>query len=195
MGQYSRDDLPDIINAIEVVIARAKRLPMTLHPSEDACPYCPCLAQCPAARTASSELVAPEAPKPDLAGLEPDRLAELKGKIEYATSQMDALKKSVNAEIQARHRVGEIVPGWRVAFRRGRRKIPAPTVAYQRAGLDLDLFMDAVEVSATKLEGLYLEVQRKREDAPTVKALKAEFEELMGDAVARAPEYAVIQKE
>lgn len=198
--QYAPEDFYHLRAGIRAAIETAKRLPMKLNPSPEACEYCLCLAQCPAAQATAWAMVPAEGDKPpDLTALPGADLGKLKVKVQYALGQLDALKTSVNAEIQERYRMGEGVPGWKVVHRRGRRKIINPQAAYERSGLHMTYFLEAVSVNPTALEKKFVEVEKLIPDTdgrfPTIKALKKKLEEKLGDALDRGPDIPTITKE
>lgn len=169
---YTADDLRQAKEEIIQLILASTALNAPRKPSPSACQYCRASGICPEARQQVTALATLQAHQ-----LTPQRLSEALD----ACSVAEKVIAAIRAEARSRIDAGDAVPGWELKPGVTRREITNPMLAWEQVQdvVPLDEFMQVISVPVGKLETLYAE----HAPAPTKKAAKEQFNELLAPAI------------
>lgn len=195
---FQRSQMPGMVARIAAVIERAESSDLGQeHPDTKNCTYCGNKATCPALAGKALEIAkgaGMEVPSilDPAAITDPRQLAQCLTLVPSIAAWCDAIK----AAALDRTRNGEVLPGYELAHRSGKRMVkdllPCWEVLNGEFGVELDQFLPACSISITELENQVKAKAEKGKGAETLRTLNKRFAEL--GMVTTAPDIEYLKK-
>ena len=167
IAHYDEEDLIAADEQIQAIVeaSLAPNAPRT--PSPDACKYCRAKAICPEAAGVTNELVVSPSAVPALTN---EAIADYLEKADVVEGFIEALRE----EGKKRLLEGQEIAGRKIQAGRTSRSIEDPMAAFEKLGIEPDLFLTACKVSVPQLEKVFATTNDMK-----AKEAKAKMEELL----------------
>jgi len=167
IAEYEEIDLKLADEQIQSIVeaSLAPNAPRT--PSPDACKYCRAKAICPEAAGVTNELVVSPSAVPALTN---EAIADYLEKADVVEGFIEALRE----EGKKRLLEGQEIAGRKIQAGRTSRSIEDPMAAFEKLGIEPDLFLTACKISVPQLEKVFATTNDMK-----AKEAKAKMEELL----------------